>query len=367
MDVERFSHSSCPEGEMSETLLHGRYQQLAEIGRGEHTVVYKALDTSLDRTVTVKVLRERYAADADFAERFLDAARATAALSHPSIVDIYDIGSDRDLHYVVSEYVEGENLESFLTQHPLPGPEKALDIALPICDALGAAHRAGYVHGHLTPPKVLLSSDGQVKISDLRALEAAPAAATETAHSPYLALYLSPEQLMGRRAIPASDVYSAAIILYEMLTGRPPFYGELFAEVAEQHIRREPPLAHVANPHIPDSLSGIVHRALAKTSTDRYRTGSDLAQALRDFQRESATREFMEAVQIDEVAVAGMGVRGRPEDDAYSWPIDAESVGAEEGARLPIDFLGCLVGIVALVATLGLIPLWLAVYLRYFW
>jgi serine/threonine-protein kinase len=352
---------------MSETLLQGRYRHLAEIGRGECTVVYKALDTSLDRTVTVKVLRERYAADADFAESFLDAARATAALSHPNIVAIYDIGSDRDLHYVVSEYVEGENLESFLTSHPLPGPKKALDLALPICDALGAAHRAGYVHGHLTPRNVLLSTDGQVKISDLRALEAAPAAAAETARSPYLALYLSPEQLMGRRAIPASDVYSAAIILYEMLAGRPPFHGELFAEVAEQHIRREPPLVHVANPHIPDSLSDIVHRALAKTSTDRYRTGSDLAQALRDFQREKATREFMEAVQIDEAAAAGLGVPGRPEDDAYSRPVDAESVGAEEGARLPIDFPGCLVGIVALVATLGLIPLWLAVYLRYFW
>jgi serine/threonine protein kinase len=366
MDIEPPSQSAGPEGEMSETLLQGRYRHLAEIGRGEHTVVYRALDTLLNRTVIVKVLRERYAADADFAESFLGAARATAALSHPNIVDIYDIGSDRDLYYVVSEYVEGENLESFLTSHPLPGPKKALDIALPICDAMGAAHRAGYVHGHLTPRNVLLSTDGQVKVSDLRAWEAAPAVATETARSAYLALYLSPEQLMGRRATPASDVYSAAIILYEMLAGRPPFHSELFAELAEQHIRREPPLVHVANPHIPDSLSDIVHRALAKTSTDRYRTGSDLAQALREFQRESATREFMESVQADEATVAGVGARGRPEEDAYSWPVQAESVGPEEGARLPIDLLGCLVGIMALVATLGLIPLWLAVYLRYF-
>jgi serine/threonine protein kinase len=366
MDIERFSQSSCPEGEMSDTLLHGRYQQLAEIGRGEHTVVYKALDTSLDRTVTVKVLRERYAADADFAERFLDAARATAALSHPNIVDIYDIGSDRDLHYVVSEYVEGENLESFLTEHALPGPEKALDIALPVCDALGAAHRAGYVHGHLTPRNILLSTDGQVKVADLRALEPAPVAAAEPARSLHSALYLSPEQLMGRRATPASDVYSAAIIVYEMIAGRPPFYGETYAEVAEQHIRTEPPLLHVANPHTPPSLSGIVRKALAKTSTDRYRSGSDLAQALRGFQRESATREFMEAVQIEEAAAAGMGVRRHQADGAPSWPVDAGSAGADEGARLPIDFLGCLVGIVALVATLGLIPLWLAVYLRYF-
>jgi hypothetical protein len=124
-------------------------------------------------------------------------------------------------------------------------------------------------------------------------------------------------------------------------------------------------LLHVANPHIPDSLSGIVHRALAKTSTDRYRTGADLAHALRDFQRESATTELMDAVQIEGASASGMGVRGRPEEGTYPWPLDAESAGAEEGARLPIDFLGCLVAMAALVATLGLIPLWLAVYLRY--
>jgi serine/threonine protein kinase len=281
-------------------------------------------------------------------------------------VDIYDIGSDRDLYYMVSEWVEGENLESFLTSHPLPGPERALDIALPICDALAAAHRAGYVHGHLTPRNVLLSSDGQVKVSDFRALEAAPAAAAETARSPYLALYLSPEQMMGRRPTPAADVYSAAIILYEMLSGRPPFPGEVFAEIAEQHIRTEPPLIHIANPHVPGSLSSIVHRALAKTSTDRYRTGADLAHALRDFQRESATKELMEAIQIEEVSASGMGVKARPEERIRPWPVGAESAAAEEGTRLPIDFLGCLVAMAALVATLGLIPLWLAVYLRYF-
>jgi serine/threonine protein kinase len=366
MELEPSGLSASVEGDMAETLLQGRYRQLAEIGRGEYTVVYKALDTSLNRTVTVKVLRRRYAADADLAQGFLEAARATAALSHPDLVAIYDIGNDRDLYYVVSEYIEGENLESFLASCPLPGPKKALDIALPICDALGAAHRAGYVHGHLTPRNVLLSTDGQVKVADLRAWEGIPPAATETGGSPYLALYLAPEQLMGRRATPASDVYSAGIILYEMLSGRPPFHGEVFAEVAEQHIRTEPPLLRVVNPHIPPSLSGTVHKALAKTSTDRYRTGSDLARALRDFQHESATREFMEAVPIEEAAAAEVTVRGRAEEAAYPWPAHAEFVEIEEGGRFRLDVLGCLVAIAALVATLGLIPLWLAVYLRYF-
>jgi serine/threonine protein kinase len=128
---------------MTETLLKGRYRHLAEIGRGERTVTYKALDTSLERTVVVKVLRERYAADQDLAERFLKSARAVAALSHPNIVTIYDVGTDRDLYYVVAEYLEGESLESFFVSHPVIATETSLDIIIPVCDALAAAHYAG--------------------------------------------------------------------------------------------------------------------------------------------------------------------------------------------------------------------------------
>ena len=351
---------------MSEILLKGRYRNLSEIGRGERTVAYKALDTSLDRTVVIKVLRERYAADPDFVERFQRAARAMAGLSHANIVSIHDIGRDRDLCYMVSEYVEGENLESLLISEAPLGQEMVLDIAAPLCEGLGAAHRAGYIHGRLTPRNVLLTTDGQVKISDFDVEETLhPIPAGDVSRSPYSALYLSPEQLMGRRATPASDVYSVGVILYEMLSGHPPFHGESFTEVAEGHLRQEPEPLSTANPQIPDSLSALVHKALAKTSSGRYRTAGDLAEALDQYSHGTAREELVD--QIGEEAPVGRLADVQPGTAAGPWGLDAgpEVAHPEEGRRFGVDWVGCSMGVAAIVALLGLIPLWLAVYLRY--
>jgi len=350
---------------VSETMLKGRYRHLDEIGRGEHTIVYRALDTSLDRTVAVKVLREHFATDPAFVARFHGAARAMAGLSHPNIIAIYDIGSDRDLHYVVSQYVEGENLKSFLASHAPLSPKKALEIAVLICEALGAAHRAGYIHGDLTPRDVLLTLEGEVLVSDFRASAASTAPAGEPAPSPYSATYLSPEQAMGRRPTPASDVYRAAVILYEMLTGSPPFRGESYAEIAEQHIRRAPEPITTVNPQIPRPLGSIVHAALAKTSVDRYRSGGALAEALRGYEEDSAMKAFEEGIQAKEPIVSAEGRRGSARDEARVWRATAASSYEEEHPDLQLDWAGCLLGIGAVVTVLGLIPLWLAVYLRY--
>lgn len=352
---------------MSETMLKGRYRHLGEIGRGERTISYKALDTSLDRTVVVKVLRQHFATDAAFVERFHGAARAMAGLSHPNILAVHDIGSDRDLHYVVYQYVEGQSLESFLASHAPLSPERTLEIAVPVCDALEAAHRAGYVHGNLTPRDILLTLEGEVKVSDFRASDAPSAApAGEPAPSPDSATYLSPEQAMGRRATPASDVYSVAVILYQMLTGRPPFRGESYAEIVEQHIRQVPELVTVTNPRIPHPLATIVHTALSKTSADRYRTGSALAEALRGYQRDSARKAFDERILAQEPVVYVEDSRVRAEDEARVWSTAADSAYEEERPTFQVDWAGCLLGIGALVSVLGLVPLWLAVYLRYF-
>jgi serine/threonine protein kinase len=366
MNVGLAAPSPWPNGDMTETLLKGRYRHLAEIGRGERTVTYKALDTSLERTVVVKVLRERYAADQQLAERFLKSARALASLSHPNIVSIYDVGSDRDLYYVVTEYVEGESLESFLASRPVVGMDESLDIVLPVSDALAAAHHVGYIHGRLTPRNILLGPDGAVKVSDFRVADHPSAALSRgTAYSLYAALYLSPEQAMGRRATPASDVYSAGVILYELLTGHPPFHGENFAEIADQHIRTEPEAVETVNPRISASLSDIVRSALAKTSADRYRTASDLSLALRDYRGGSAAHEFVEGTVAEASAQIGTPPALWPEEMPYQRVAEAETAPPVRGGPLAIDWLGCLVGMAALVAVLGLVPLWLAVYLRY--
>lgn len=352
---------------MADTLLKGRYRHQAEIGRGEHAVAYKALDVSLDRTVVVRVLREQYAGDPGFAEHFQRVARAMAALTHPNLVAIHDVGSDRDLVFVVCEYVDGPSLEALLTSEGPLETEKALAIAVPVCNALATVHQAGFIHGQLTPRNVLLTLDGQPKVSDFRVEDVL---STESLpgqeRSPYAALYLSPEQLMGRRATPVSDVYSVGIILYEMLLGRPPFVGVSYTEIAEQHIRREAESLHTANPQIPISLSSVVHRALSTASTDRYRSASELADALRAY-RSSSGRKLL----VDRAEAAGPWPPFTPAQLetptlVYPGPVSHEAAPAREDRSQALDWVGCLMTLVAAVAVLGLIPLWLAVFLRYF-
>jgi serine/threonine-protein kinase len=352
---------------MADTLLKGRYRHLAEIGRDEHTVAYKALDVSLDRPVVVRVLREQYAQDDGFVEHFQRAARAMAALTHPNLVLVHDVGRDRDLVFVVTEHIDGQSLDALLISEGPLETEKVLAIAVPLCDGLATVHEAGYVHGQLAPRNVLLTPDGQPKVSGFRVEDVL---ATESPagqeRSAYVALYLSPEQLMGRRATTASDVYSAGVILYEMLLGRPPFLGESYDEIAEQHIRRVPDPLHVANPQIPIPLSSVVHTALSRPSADRYRSAGELAEALRAYESSSGR-----ALLADRPEGAGPRQPSTPDEPeifspAYPRAAPLESVSAGEDQGRHLDWVGCLMMLVAAVAVLGLIPLWLAVFLRYF-
>ncbi len=353
---------------MPEILLKGRYRLLAEIGRGEKTVTYKAQDTKLNRTVAVKILRERYAIEQEFVDRFQRATQAISTLSHPNIVAVYDIGSERGLQYLVTEYVEGQSLESLLASKDVLNIEQSLDITISVCSALGIVHRAGFVHGQLTPRNILLAEDQQVKVSDFGVLDTPPPIPPgKESPSRYTALHLSPEQAMGRRIVPASDVYTVAVILYEMLTGHPPFDGESFSVIAEKHIREEPEALHVANPQVPRSLSMLVHRALAKTSTRRYRTVAALRGALTDYRRESEQMEVAERIRLEERRRTLERLRVEEEMEAQRRRL------AEERAPSPVvvevkgpDWVAIILGMTALVAVLGLIPLWVMVFLRYF-
>jgi serine/threonine-protein kinase len=353
---------------VDEILLNDRYDLLAEIGRGERTVAYKAQDTSLNRTVVVKVLEERYAVEQEFVDRFQRAAQTMAGLSHPNVVAVYDMGSDKGLHYIVTEYVDGPSLESLLASISPLSVEQSVAISMSVCGALESVHQTGSVHGQLTPRSILLAEGQSAKVSDFGIVRTPPPMLPGEETLPrYSTLYLSPEQAMGRRATPMSDVYTLGVILHEMLTGRPPFGGEDSASIADKHIREEPQPPHVGNPQVPRTLSAVVSRALAKTSRDRYRTVMALEEALSDYRLQSEEIEAAERIRLQErrralelqrVDEQTRARRRRLADGRAPSPHVAQGTGP--------DWAAIILGMIAFVAVVGLIPLWLMVYLRYF-
>ena len=326
-----------------EMMLHNRYHLVEEIGQGGMAVVYRGEDILLGRVVAIKVLRPHYAGDEEFLGRFHHEAQAAANLAHPNIVGIYDIGQDDDRHYLVMEYVAGRSLKELITaEAPLP-VQRALDLAIQICAAVGHAHQAGIVHRDVKPQNVLVTEEDRVKVADFGIAKAlAAASATETGVVLGTARYLSPEQAAGEPATPASDVYALGLILYEMLTGRPPFESESSVGLAMKHLQETPLPLHELTPHVPPAVERMVERAMAKDPAARYATAEELGQALRDLRRWG---EEVTAVQRPVTERAPSSRRA-----------------AAEGGR---DRLGLLLGLVALLAVVGLIPLWVAVYGRY--
>jgi tRNA A-37 threonylcarbamoyl transferase component Bud32 len=342
-------------------LLNNRYRLLAIIGEGGMATVYRAQDIMLGRTVAVKVLHERRADDEAFLSRFYREAQAAANLDHPNIVGVYDIGQDGDLHYIVMEYVEGRNLkELILESAPFP-IEHALAIAIRVCTAVGAAHKAGLIHCDVKPQNILVARDGRIKVTDFgiaRALTSAPG--VEGGDVWGTPDYLSPEQAAGEHLGPSSDVYSIGVVMYEMLTGRLPFEAESSIAMAFKHLREEPTPITGLNPRVPPELARIVHKTLAKEPSARYPTASRLAQVLINYHRAG---EAMATIQRPVV------VRRELEPAEWATPSE-EQVGyyeeeAEWEEEKGWDWVVVVLGAVALISVLGLAPLWTLVYNRY--
>ncbi|NIO68658.1 MAG: Stk1 family PASTA domain-containing Ser/Thr kinase [Anaerolineae bacterium] len=342
-------------------LLNNRYRLLSIIGEGGMATVYRAQDIMLGRTVAVKVLHERRADDEAFLARFYREAQAAANLDHPNIVSVYDIGQDGNRHYIVMEYVEGRNLkELILESAPFP-IERALTIAIQVCAAVGAAHKAGLIHCDVKPQNILVAPDGRIKVTDFgiaRALTSAPV--VEGGDVWGTPDYLSPEQAAGKHLGPPSDVYSIGVVMYEMLTGRLPFEAESGIAMAFKHLREEPTPVNELNPRVPPGLARIVHKVLAKEPSARYRTASQLAQILINYHRAG---EAMTTVQRPVV------VRREPQPVELVPPSE-ERIGyyeeeAEWEEERGWDWVAVVLGAVALVSVLGLAPLWTLVYNRY--
>jgi eukaryotic-like serine/threonine-protein kinase len=264
-------------------LLGGRYELDGVVGRGGMAEVYRARDIRLDRVVAVKTLREDLARDQTFQARFRREAQSAASLNHPSIIAVYDTGEDMagaaNVPYIVMEYVDGRTLRDLLREDRRLLPERALEITDGVLRALDYSHRHGIVHRDIKPANVMLTRSAEVKVMDFgiaRAVSDAQATMTQTAQVIGTAQYLSPEQARGERVDARSDLYSTGCLLYELLTGRPPFTGDSPVAIAYQHVRENPVPPSRVDPEIPAWADSIVLKAMAKDPAARYQSAADM-------------------------------------------------------------------------------------------
>ncbi|HET9969235.1 MAG TPA: Stk1 family PASTA domain-containing Ser/Thr kinase [Streptosporangiaceae bacterium] len=264
-------------------LLGGRYELDGVVGRGGMAEVYRARDIRLDRIVAIKTLRADLARDQIFQARFRREAQSAASLNHPSIVAVYDTGEDMatgvPVPYIVMEYVDGRTVRDLLQEGHRLLPERSLEIIDGVLRALDYSHQAGIVHRDIKPGNVMVTRNGDVKVMDFgiaRAMSDAQATMTQTAQVIGTAQYLSPEQARGERVDSRSDLYSTGCLLYELLTGRPPFTGDSPVAIAYQHVRENPVPPSRVDPDVPPWADAIVLKAMAKSPGDRYQTAADM-------------------------------------------------------------------------------------------
>jgi eukaryotic-like serine/threonine-protein kinase len=264
---------------MRGTHIDDRYAVHDTLGEGGMAQVYLARDSVLDRDVALKVLRGQYAGDEEFVERFRREARNAAALNHPSIVQVYDQGQAEDgTYYMAMEYVPGGTLKDRIVEGGALDPGDAAGIAARVAEVLDVAHGRGIVHRDIKPQNVLLRTSGEVKVADFGIARAASSKTiTETNLVLGTSAYMSPEQVSGDPAVPASDLYSLGVVLYEMLTGEQPYRADDPIATAMKHLDEPPRHPREANPAVPEELDALVVKLLAKKPEDRYASAAELA------------------------------------------------------------------------------------------
>ena len=264
-------------------LIADRYELEELVGTGGMSTVFRAHDRQLERRVAIKILHEHYAGDPEYLERFRREARAVAQLSHPNIVTVIDRGDDEGRQYIVFEHVEGENLKELVQREGSLPVRQALELALAVADGLAFAHDHGLVHRDVKPQNVLLSNEGEVKVTDFGIARSLHVEHGVTLTGTVLGTgeYLAPEQAGGKPVSPATDVYSLGVVLWELLAGDVPFAGENFVAVALRHVNEPPPSLRDRRPDVSPRLEAAVDRALAKDPAHRFSSMAAFAKELR--------------------------------------------------------------------------------------
>ena len=330
-------------GDRTNGTLGGRYELGELLGHGGMADVRKATDLRLSRAVAVKMLRTDLAKDATFQARFRREAQSAASLNAPSVVAVYDTGEDEldgvRVPYIVMEYVEGRTLREVLNEGQRLMPNRALEIAAGVLTALEYSHRQGIVHRDIKPANVMLSTDGAVKVMDFgiaRAVADSGATMTQTANVLGTAQYLSPEQARGETVDSRSDIYSTGCLLYELLTGRPPFQGESPVAVAYQHVRENPVPPSTLNPDVGGEADAIVMKALTKNPANRYQSADEMRT---DIER-----------ALQGATVAAPPVMAEPPTQALTTISEAEP---EEEKSRKGAYAALIIGVLLVLALLG--------------
>ncbi len=395
---------------MAEPLmtLNNRYELLEKLGSGGMATVYKARDRALGRLVAVKMLHESLTSDAAFLERFQREAHAAANLAHPNIVTVHDIGQDHHRHYIVMEYVNGRTLKQIIRDTYSSGQvipiNRALDLTIQICQGIGYAHRAKLVHCDVKPQNVLVTHDDRVKVADFGIARAftGNTVIEEVSQVWGTPQYFSPEQASGFPATPASDVYAIGLVLFELLTGQLPFKAENHTAMALKHIHEPPPPISTLNPAVPLELERIIDKVLSKEPSGRYRTAGQLGRILstyrqssrdetvsmpvppvvkpkrepkpRPIEKNTPVHELPTQIYAHEIDMSVDKGRKKPTPKRPSPSPTPPKPDTEPAVHIPLetavpsdgsDWIAITLGIAAIIALLGLIPLWFAVFLAY--
>lgn len=262
-------------------VLNERYRIEKTIGGGGMANVYLAQDLILDREVAIKALRMEFADDPEFIQRFDREAQAATSLSHPNIVDIYDVGEDGDVLYMVMEYIKGSTLKEYIMKKGALPVEEAIGIMRQLTDAIAHAHHNGLVHRDIKPQNILMDEYGNVKVTDFGiAIALSATSLTQTNSILGSVHYLSPEQARGGMATRKSDIYALGIVMYELLTGQVPFSGESPISIALKHLQNDTPHVRALHPEIPQSVENIVLQATAKDPFHRFNSVYEMEEAL---------------------------------------------------------------------------------------
>lgn len=346
--------------------IGGRYEVVKSIGDGGMSKVYLAHDVILDRDVAIKVLNYDFANEEALKRRFKREALSATSLTHPHIVDIFDVGEEDELHYLVMEYIEGQTLKKFIQDNGALTPKQALPIMQQIVSAIANAHHNGIVHRDVKPQNILMDTHGDVKITDFGIAMALSATAhTKTNSVIGTVHYLSPEQARGGMATKKSDIYSLGIVLYELLSGELPFTADTAVAIALKHLQEETPSVRMVFPSIPQSLENVILKATMKDATYRYDSADEMYDDLLTVLSPERANESKFAIVFDDDRTRAIPIVSEPARfDSVETTKKIEPIQLEQSPpptppkkRKKWPFIvGGIAGIAILLLLLSLIP-----------